>query len=213
MIRSLAVTLILQRLGNRSASEYQSIVETEMQAMQALLEEDATLMPWFLITTSPSYPLVAGDNSLVLPDDFLLELEEGMVEIYDASVPKWRTLAKDDFDTLVQTYVDEGSARPEKYALVGNYLRFFFTPDIIYNVRLTYFARALPLTADIENVWLKYAGDLLMARTGYQVASHHLQDTELSAVFADDVKVAKDRLWRLNEARMHAGRDYQMGDN
>lgn len=213
MLRDDATTLLLQRLGNRGASEYQTIIESELRAVQTLLEDDATLLPWFLTVTNWVTASVTSNEVLALPDDFLQEVEEAPLQVYDPTVLKWKILEKDDYDALVTAYDDEPAGIPQKYALVGVEYRLFPTPDAIYPLRQIYFGRDTALNSNIENDWLKYASDLLLNRTGYQVASVHLQDTDLAMIFADATKVAKDRLWRMNESRMHVARNYMMGDN
>lgn len=214
MDRDSAVSIILQRLGNRSAAEYQTACETEMRQVQEnKLEGSAELMPWFLITEETTAATVAGEQRVAVPDDFLLEVEEAALMIQDAESGNWIPLVKDDFDDLTEAYVDEDDAQPVKYSLLGGYFRLFPTPDAVYQLKMIYFGRDAVLNSNIENNWLKYASDLMIAATGEVMAAQYLQDTELAAIFTNQIQTARDRLWKLNEARQHAGRNYQMGDD
>lgn len=213
MLRDAATTLILQRLGNKSASEYLAIVESEILLAQETLEGDATLPSFFLVGGYLVPVITPGSNIVAIPAEFLLEVEDQPMQVLDVASQKYIDLDKDDLQALANFYADAEPAQPEAYAIVGVNFHVFPTPDIAYTLRLLAAQKAALLSTNIENTWLKYASDLLIAQTAYMVASKHLQDFDLATAMVADLKVAKDRLWRLSEARMHTNRNYQMGDD
>lgn len=213
MLRDAVVSILLGRLGNRDASEYQSLIETEiLQVQENRLEGDATLMPWFLIT-SRTPTVTSGTDTLAQATDYLMSVEESGLEILNPTSGLYEFLTKDDLDYLQTKYADESAGKPVAYALVGENYRLFPTPDQDYVVREFYYARAVTLNSNIENSWLKYASDLMIAAVGEVMAKQYLQDLELATTFTSDFGVARDRVWKLNEARQHVNRDYQMGDD
>ena len=215
MTRDEARDRILERLGKRSVDEYGQAIFYEMDDVQKYeLEQDVTLLPWFMITESSSAEFTVNEERLEIPTDFLLEHEDSRLQVYNSTSQKWVPMLKDDWDTIVAKYDDSDPGQPAMYALVNQYFRVRPVPDFAYPVKFLYYAaQELPAQSNVENVWLQYAADLLLARVGERMASRHLQDMELATKFAAEALVARDRLWRQNEARMHAGRDYQMGDD
>lgn len=212
MVRDAAVTLLLSRLGNRKAAEYSSIILLEMDEVQLRLEGDPVLMPWFMLTESSTSVTIIGDERVALPADFIHEFEDGALQVQDPTSLLWLDLTKEDYEHMREEYRESDPGQPKQYALVGSYFRVKPVPDLVYSIRMLYFAhQVLPSATNIENSWLKYASDLLLSETGFTVASLHMQDMELAQQFDGARKIAKDRLWKLNEARMHANRDYMMG--
>lgn len=214
MVRDDAVTLLLSRLGNRSAATWQTTIINEMILVQSSrLEGDASLRLWFLITENATSAFTIGDERLGLPTDFLGEVEEAVLQVLNPTTSKWVPLTKDDYDLIVEDFKDSANAIPEKYALLGDYFRVRPVPDLAYPVRMIYFGRDTTLATNIENDWLKHAADLVIAETGIVMAEQHIKDTELVASFRTASAEARVRLRVANEARKHTGRTYEMGSD
>lgn len=215
MIRDDAVTRILSRLGNRDPVEYTTIILYEMDDAQRYeLEGDASLLPWFMLSESSGALFTPGEERLEIPEDFVMEFEDSPLQTLNFESNRYVPLKKDDWDAIVAKYAESAPGMPKAYALVNQYFRVAPVPDLEYPAKFIYFAQQpLPSVANVENSWLKYAADLLLARTGYTVASKHLQDMELAGKFLAEGVIARARLWRLNEARLHANHEYQMGDD
>lgn len=207
MLRSTAVSLIAQRLGNRTDLDARII--TEMQLVQSTLEEDPTILPWFLITPIARIECRAGDDRLPLPTNFIMEHEHGSFWRYDSTAEdKWIEMKKGTMDRLKEEYT--GSGPPERYTLVGNTFRLFPTPDIVYEFRMLYHSRDEVLTSDIENRWLRYAPELIISETG-KVISSYIEQTNAFKLFKESASNAKARLLAMNIARNMANRDLFIG--
>lgn len=211
MLRDDAVNLIALQLGNRT--DLNATIITAMQLVQDTeLEATGVLMPWFLLTESASTVLAAGEARVALPNDFILEDEDWGLGIEDENgVIKW--LRKEDYDVLQATYGD-GTGKPKYYSLNGSYFYMFpKNPDADEVIHMRYYARADNITSgNIENAWLKHAPDAVMAYTGFYIADRILQNAELASKFAAAKQAAFVRLVTHNESRMHANRQYRMGD-
>lgn len=215
MTRDEAVTRLLSRLGNRSAAEYTTPILNWMDDVQLYnLEQDPGLLPWFMITETSSASFTIDEERLEVPADFIQTYEEAELQAFHTESNRFCPITKAHYDEIVKAYVDHSPGLPEKYALVGQYFRVRPIPDQEYVAKLIYYAhQPLPSADNVENTWLKWAADLLLAWTGYEVASKELQDMELAATFESPIAIARKRLIKRNEARMHANFEYSMGED
>ena len=144
-----------------------------------------------------------------------MEYEDGTLEYYNSAADaegRYVKLVKDDLDALRLRY-GESVGAPKAYALVGEYFHIFPLADAVYPIKLHYYRSQTALTTNIENNWLKYAADLLIAETGAVMAVQYLQNSALSDTFRAQANTARARLRTYDEARKHVGMNYQMGDD
>jgi hypothetical protein len=221
MIRSEAEDFIRDILG-RSGTDLRTQIIASMNLAKRQLE-GSPFLPWFLITEVSSATTVIGEERLTLPTNFLREVEEeGALFIYDTSgvtsttENEWIELVKWDNETLRNEYSDlaDSRARPTHYALVGNYFKLYPVPDANYTVKMLYYGKVTDFSAgtDTENVWLKWAPDLLIARAGLWVA-RRVRDKTAQAIFAEEFKAALQRVRVEDEARRQANFSQWMGMN
>lgn len=206
MTRDEAVSVIAGRLGNRTGAETKIIAE--MKLRQAVLEH-APELPWFLLTRSSALATVANQQTVNTPADFLREFEDVGLYVVDTD-GKDQPLDKDDFEALQRSGLFETNGLPTNYDLIGNNFYLFPTPDIVYTLKSFYYAAALTLTSDIENAWLKYAPDLLIADTGIVVA-RFFRDPVAAQMFKEERSEAFDVMQRENISRKEAARSAVMG--
>ena len=209
MLRDEAISLIALQLGNRT--DLNATILTVLQHVQeTILEGDARNLPWFLLKEDSTTTVPTGATRVALPTDFLLEEEDWCLarENADRSLT---ILEKDDYDFLLNKW-STASGTVEAYSLNGDYFYLFPAMAADQVLHMRYLGRDASLgTGNIQNNWLKYAADLLIAKTGEYIASRVLQNVELAARFQNDAVQAANRLYTLNEARQHAGRNYIMG--
>lgn len=209
MIRDEVVSLLARRLNNRT--DIDTDIITEMQLVQAtVLEQNGRFLPWFLMTEQALEVTDVGENRVRVPDDFLAEVEGQRIWIQNPTTLEWLKLAKDDEMTLEEEY-GTATGLPEKYAIAGDHFTLFPTPDSNYSIRLRYAAKATGLDTNVENAWLQYAPDLLIAYVGRNLAKTLLQNPELAAQFGDQVQPGWDRLLAMHELREDTNQDYRMG--
>lgn len=212
MLRDAAVELIKSRIGNRT--DLDTAIVTEMQQAQTTaLERNGIFYPWFLETELITLGTTeAGTETLALPSNWLAEIEEQSMWIYDATldVPFFE-LKKGAYDVALQRF--PANAKPQRYSLNKNNLLLKPTPDAAYVIQTRYFAVDDVLNVDIENDWLKYASDWLIGETGIIIARDYIQDDQMAQRFVAAAQRGRDRVFIENEARQHVGRAYQMGED
>jgi len=222
MTRDEAVALLKTRLKRTADTAIDAVIVAEMQFAQYTILEGGITLPWFLLSEHLRAVTVVNEQRLVLPDTswqtpgrtFLREYEEGALWVYqgeDEPDLPWLELKKDDYDSLQNAY--PGTGLPRYYTVDDGYFYLFPTPDAEYQMRIRAYMREQPLSTNIENKWLKYAADWLIAETGALVAAHYLRDERTAQQMLAQSQLASKRVFLSNEARAHANRDYAMGDD
>lgn len=206
MIRDTAVSIIANRLGQRSGLDSQIVAE--MQLAQAELEKSKRL-PWFLLYLDESLATVNGTRTVNLPTGFLREEDDLGLWLISTDLVE-HELVKDEFRILNADENLTGSGQSTHYSLVGRKLYLFKKPDAAYSLKFWYYKADELLDSNRENQWLAEASDLLIARTGVQVAKF-LRDKDAVQAFADDLALAYERLLQEDVARDMAGRKLEMG--
>lgn len=212
MLRDAAVAIIKSRIGNRTDLD-EEIVTEMTQAQETALEQNGMFHPWFLETGIITLgTTVAAVETLALPSNWLGEIEEQSMWIYDATLDQpYFELRKGAYDVALQRFPE--NAKPQRYSLNKNNVLLKPTPDAAYVIQTRYFATDDVLTTNIENDWLKYASDWLIAETGIIIARDYIQDDQMAQRFIAGAQRARDRIFVANEARQHVGRAYGMGED
>jgi hypothetical protein len=213
MTRTEVVTLLNYRLGNRTDLEDRILLEMAF-VQDYILEGTGAFLPWFLETEMATSPIMAEEERVALPDDFLAEVEDQALWLYleDSDENTMIELKKNDYDLLVAKY--PGTGRPQQYAIAGSYIIIKPTPDLEYTVKMRYYAKDTPISVSAgENKWLAHAADLVMAETGKIMAENHLLNAALATSFEKAAMIARDRLYKKHEARRHSNRTYGMGED
>jgi hypothetical protein len=222
MLRDDGVARIMEQYSYRVSSNVQATILANMELAQNTLEL-APVKPWFLVSEDTYTTTTISEERVTLPADFLQEVEDATFKYRPDDWPSTKELdlIKDDYDVLRKNFAqgdggdsdtDPAEARtPQAYALLGTYFRIFPLPDAVYTVRLIYFKKAIALTTNVENEWLKYAPLLFLGTVGMLVAKGPLRDAQAVSTFQDWIGVGQAALNSQNEARDHANRTYQMG--
>jgi len=211
MLLSAALTLLKFRLGSRTDADLDVLIPLEMDQTQFELERGGE-PPWFLLSSETTLTTVAATREVAVPADFLLEADDDSLRYIDANGGVTE-LEKGEYDASILYWGDTQGA-PAGYTLTGQEFQIFPLPDAAYTLKLRYFAQdTLPSTMAVgaTNLWLTWAPDLLMARTGRRLASY-LRDTELLAVFAQEEILAQTRLRNETIAREETNRSRSRGD-
>ena len=209
MLRSEAVTRIQRWIGFRTDLETEII--TALQDAQDELEGGQEL-PWFLRSEVSSITTVADEERVPLPSNFLREWEDDHMWVYDAAATEaadvWKPLLKLSLDQMRLDY--PGTGEPKAYATSGLYWRIGPVPDDVYALKTIYYKADTVLTSDVENMWLKYASDLMIGLAGQKI-SVPSRDAEAFAAFQQMEIKATNRLLIENIQHEQQNRSNQMG--
>ncbi|MGW8181543.1 MAG: phage adaptor protein [bacterium] len=217
MLRSAAISIIKSRLGNIQGTDLDNTIVANMQLVQATVLERGQELPWFLEADTnvlgTNLTTVASTETVSLPTDFLRELDEETYCVLrqDATEDSgWAPLQK--VQTVASLGRYPGTGEPIRYALLSGRMYLRYIPDDAYTLRLLYYQAATVLSSDVENAWLLYAPDWMIAETCRQTAED-LQLQQLIDKFMNDSMLAKKRVMDETTARREAGFMRAMGED
>lgn len=215
MIKEKLIQVLKSRLGSRNDDDIDEMLMLELELAQTDdLEANGRATPWFLYSEAATIGTTIGEERIKLPGDFLREVEEGTLSIYVEELGKFAEIIRDDYDTLSAKYLYSAPGIPRHYALEGHYFRLFPRPDNIYTIRMRYVQKdVLPsiIDSDKENLWMKWAPNLLLAVAARRYASMHLMNPALATLFAAEATESWDRLVTQSTARKNTNRNFVMG--
>lgn len=182
----------------------------EMEMIQTSVLEASPWLPWFLQKDFAG-STTAGVETLDLPADFLLEIEESNLYLQTAE-GVWLRLVKKDLEVVRSLTI--GEAQPRYYAIAGEKIYLGPTPDAEYSVKMEYYGKDTPMAeANVETAWLREASDVVIAELGKVLAENHLQNPEQAASFATAANTAWDRLYRKHVDRLETNNARALGGN
>ncbi len=206
MTGTAAAAIIANRLGQRTGLDTQILAE---MALAQIRLEGGDHLPWFLSYFDTSLVTVAGTKTVALPTGFIRIVDEGGLWLVDSD-GKDKYLTKDDYDALrVDDALDE-TGEPKYYAISGSNVYLFPTPDGAYPLKAHYYKKDAAPAADVENLWLAHAADLLIAETGIPIA-RFLRDAEAVQLFIHDRQEARARVIASGIARDESGKRSTIG--
>jgi len=204
MTRGEAVALISQRLGSRSGLSTEIVAELNFQ--QQILER-APFLPTFLRKITAV--VATASNPLAVPTGFLREVPDDValwVTVEGVETP----LTKRTYGELLGDEELRGTGQPTRYALVASNFYLFKSPDQAYAYTVVHYGADTILSSDAStNLWLTKAPQLLIARTGLQMAKA-LRAAEAVLLFAQDLQEAQAQLLHFDIAEEEAGQDAVM---
>lgn len=199
----------MSRLGQRKSLRVREDMVAEINAAIRNLE-NKPFVPWFL-EQKAQLTVSAGDTSVSLPDNFILETEHHRpYYVLDGTVyylGKRIRGAVFGFQTT--------STSPQIYGIIGNTMEFRPVADQAYTFNLYYYAKNGGSFADddneVTNVWVLEAEEWIFAEAAIKVAALHLQNQALGADFVGLAAAAKRDIYAKHEAREHTNQDYEVG--
>lgn len=204
------ITLTMQRLGSRSSPTLRTQVVIEMNKTIRELERGPT-KPWFMESRLTG-SLIANQDYIEQPAEFLQEVEEGVFRLYDPTSTQWKPLVKRDYDYIQRVSENCKPALPKAYALHGTRVYFGPTPDRAYQYRWEAMVRSSAVVdnaAESSNPWLVEFFDLVSLLTADKIARLHIRSQEIARDLAEPIAQARDHFWRECEARQQINRNYE----
>ena len=203
--------IIAQRLGNRGTALDTQIV-LELQQAQIELELFPEL-PWFISTRNTSLSTTADSNTVTLPSTFIMVDEDKGFLITTSSGDKKELLKTEHKTGTVDEFLGntDTNTLPEQYDILIQTMYLYPTPNAVSALELHYFDQDDVLSASTtENLWSKWAPDMLIAYAGERVARFNGFDNA-TAQFSTDFSNAFARMTRQNIARSMMDSNAKMG--
>ena len=201
MLRDFAVAQIKLILGFRKTLD--SEIVTQLQLVQDDQESSGTL-PWFLKKNAIGIHTNPGDPFIDKPVDFIREWDEDpLYLIYTNTEGSYRqNLVKDSESYLTARYSSDEA--PAGYVEFEDQWKLIPTPTVDLTVNLSYYAKDVPLTSNIENKWLRYLPYLLIGQAGFTIATG-LRDKAATEIFGAHAKAGLEKLLQQSTAQDEAG--------
>jgi hypothetical protein len=211
MLRDLAVSRIQEGCGFRS--DRAETIVSRLQEEQRELERGKTLPGFLKVDTGLA--LAIGTNYVTLPTDFLritgdpitFDPENGD----DWSSVVWRSYNQISF--APSTDLRYGTPSVAAIVIKSGVIYFDVAADRALTMWLTYYAKDTILDANIENLWLEHAPELLIGGAGVRYA-RDIRNKEAQLLFSEMYKQAR-LTWfaeAINEDLQESG-DLFMGAN
>jgi hypothetical protein len=209
MLGSEAITTCKQRLTRNTAAgtNLDTWILDEMKAAQTRLEH-ADVLPWFLIAERSYEEITSGEERVLVPNDFLMEVDDEEMQVEDTASGTFTELGgKWLYDELKRRYPDEEEGDPVRYALLGQYFRLRPIPKkTTLRLWMTYFAEDAVIATGADNNLLKHFPDLIIAEAGAIIAT--ATRNELALGLFEKMKVVENvRLAKFTEARSNVNFD------
>ena len=212
MTRDEAVALMKQRMGNNNDTSLDALIVTEMQFVQSTLLEQAPELPWFLYG---SQDVVESTEEITAPTGYLREFAGTPLQVYNGN--KFVKFSKGDQVSLDAYDFNTTYAYPVAYANEElnvnevNLRVFGWDGSSNYTVRWNGYYADTALSTNVENKWLKFAPDLLIAETGVIISSQYNSFMQFAQIFADQKNKALARLQARNAVWEEDVIDRRMG--
>lgn len=192
MIRDIAVARVKQMLGFKKNLDAE-IVQAMIEQQQDL--ERSSELPFFLRKKYSAFVTAVGTQSVSAPADFIREWDDDVLAIIatDGTTSWVQELKKDDDNYLrLRWPVTDGNGLPVSYSRLDKTFYFYPTPDKIYTLDGSYYAKDQDLSTNIENKWLRDLPFILVARAGLFLAAGLHDDKALASFGAlNDIMTAK----------------------
>ena len=212
MINSEVLDTMQGRLGKRTSSGIRLDCLRELNLAIRELERGAE-KPWFL-ESSTTGTLIAEQDYIDLPTNFLIEIEKGTFEIQNSD-GKWVEMKKTSREKIREVTANVDPAFPEAYAIWGNRFILGPSPDAAYSYRFDDYVRTSPLvdnSTEVSNSWLTEFFDFTVYKALIVVARDHIQSDRVARNCEGAFERAKDAFMRECTARQVANETYLLTD-
>jgi len=203
--------LILVKARRAGDSALRAVIAAELRGMLNSLER-SPFHPWFLETISSGVVTVADEETVVLPSNYLLLVEDAKVyAISEAGVRTKITRSYHEDIEEANNGLDPGV--PSVYDIFANKFYFGPTPDGIYTIRFKYYAATTPPPDDAEqisNPWALDAEDFFVVLSAQRLVQNYIKDYNLAGALAAEASGKRVELHKYNEARKHVDMDYEV---
>lgn len=201
----LVAQAIRGRLGGRFDTEdtdFDAYILAELNNAQFFMEQ-GPVYPSFLLTPTPlSLDCATYSGSAALPADFLVEDEYTPPAYYTASGTEFQRLRKKPYGQI--RFMTTAGTTPTYYCLYGETIK-WANPPTTGTIKFWYKARQDLITSIASgaagNYWYGRAGNCMMTRAAFVLASSYLKDQVLAGLLQGEFAAAYRQLEALEIQR------------
>lgn len=210
MLRDDLITQVLQQAGQRQDdTDLVLQAQGELMYIQFNLEHSPTL-PWFLDSGEIPLAGTSGSRDVSYPTDFLSQIEEEPFFLF-LDNKTYVELKKRTYGQLLKMY-GASTGQPIAYSLGIQGFLLFPLPDKIYNYKFVYSKADTVLDHNVENLWTKYAQDVMSMSLLATLVTNYTQDSTLVRSVPNQLKAALNRLRVQTIYRREVATNSAMGD-
>ena len=174
--------------------------------------ERSPFSPWFLEKVSSGLATVAGQQTLAIPTDYLLLVEDTDAFIVDADGDD-QTLERGYHEDLENKYANADAGLPKTYDIFADLFYFGPKPDAVRTVKIKYFAKTTVPPDDaatLTNAWVVNAEDFCITSLAARLVQDYIKDDKRAAVLSAQAVALRSELHKYNEARKHVDMNYEI---
>lgn len=202
---------VLRKARRAGDTTLRSDAQDELEEL-LLAWERGTFHPWFLEKTSSGLVTIAGTQTVDLPADYLLMVEDTDFFVQDSD-GDWQTLERGYHEDLENKYINADSDLPKTYDIFADKFYFGPKPDGAYSLRIKYYAKTtVPPddNADVSNLWILNAKGFVVASVAHKLVRDYIKDENRASTLQTEANTLRAELHKYNEARKHADMNYEI---
>jgi len=172
--------------------------------------ERSPFHPWFLEKTSSGLVTVADVQTVALPTDFLLMVEDTKIYLIDSD-EVYHEQTRGYHEDMERIYNAADAGTPAGYDIFAGNIYFGPKPDGVYTIRLKYYQRTTPPSDDgveVSNLWTLNAEDFMVTSLAARLCDIYTMDERRAASLKIESSSLRLELFKYNEARKHTDMDY-----
>ena len=210
MNRDALVARIKLNLGFISGTAFDADIVTSLQQVQEELEREPEL-PWFLKKAFTGLATVADTKTVAVPNDFIRLFTSDQMFMRNSENEETPVLQDEEGFLRIRYPISEDTGTPQGFAIVNGQFRFYPTPDAVYTIQGTYFAKDAVLSSGATtNLWSTHLEEVLIGKAGFILASGK-RDKIAMELFAGILGRGMQKLNEMNTADEAAGSKPVMG--
>jgi hypothetical protein len=202
--------LVKARRAGDTALRAPAINET-LELMQSW--ENSPFHPWFLEKVSVGVVATPGSQTLNLPADFLLTVEDTNWYTVSPTDGAKKVLYRGYHEDLILKFKDAAGALPKGYDYFAGLIYLGPKPDLAYTLDFKYYAKqtAPPDNGDtLTNQWILNAQALCVVAVAQRLMENYIKDYKRADGLKVEEGTLRSELHKYNEARKHADMDYNV---
>lgn len=174
--------------------------------------ERSPFNPWFLEKVATGLTTVANQQTLAIPTDYLLLVEDTDVFVVNADGDD-QTLERGFHEDLENKYANADAGLPKTYDIFANLFYFGPKPAATFAVKLKYFAKTIVPPDDgatLTNAWVVNAEDFCITALASRLVQDYIKDDKRAAILTTQAAGLRAELHKYNEARKHVDMNYEI---